>query len=334
MKKIIKYCLIINLTLFSLLISCKNQKKGLDTSTINIDIPSNLFHNYLIETAEYSQENWQKEIDKNESFIDQYSRNVLGESPEESIPILNEFRNYFDSIGIYQLVDSEFHQLPEEETFVEMQKRLKVLFPSYEPIALTTMVSGFNYKNMLLDDQIGIGLELYLGDSFDYQKLGTVIHDYQLHQFQRSYIVPDAATSIINDFYEDRGEYNTFLKKIIYEGKKLYLKSLILPNTDPSILLGLTEEDYDWCVKNEQLIWQYFVSEELLYSHEIKRWKTYVFEGPFSAGMPENAPALTGNYIGLKIIESYMENHPDLSVRELLENEDANGIFQKAKYTP
>lgn len=332
-NQIFSICILI-LIIGGLSTACKDDKKDLDISKIDLDLTTNYFHKYLVDTDEYTQNNWVEEIAHNQEFIERFTGNIFGETPQNSLPILTDFREYFDSLGIFKLVDEEFQSFPEEKEFEDMQKRLIALFPSYKPIPFTTMVSGFNFKNMLLDEQLGVGLELYLGDEFDYTKLSQVIHDYQMHRFNRDYIVPDAATTIIDDFYEDKGEYNTFMKRIIYEGKKLYLKSLIMPDVDPAILIGLTDLDYEWCASKEQMIWQYFVSEELLYSHELRLWNTYVFDGPFSAGMPENAPSLTGNYVGWKIVESYMEKNSEISIRELLENEDANSIFQKASYSP
>jgi len=326
-------CIVLVLTS---IFSCKKSEGELDISGVDVEVSLNRFHELFNSAEELKPKDWAAYKNENPTFFNAFSTGVLGlnSTDEDNFEEAEKFRAYFDSLDIITHVATEFNALPEYQEYIDLQKRLTVAFPTYRPISLTTMISGFNYKNLLLDDQIAVGLELYLGDEFNYTTLGTLINDYEYHRFSRNYILPDVTTAIIDDLYEDNGEFNTFLKRIIYEGRKLYAKEKLLPNVAKETLIGMTEEDYKWCLANEKMIWQYFVREELLYSNDVQRWKTYVFDGPFSAGMPEDAPSLTGNFIGWQIVTAYQRQQPNSSLEALMSVEDEISILQSAKYAP
>ena len=50
--------------------------------------------------------------------------------------------------------------------------------------------------------------------------------------------------------------------------------------------------------------------------------------------MPAEAPGRAGNFIGWKIVESFMKHNPNVTVSELFKISDAQYIMDKAKYKP
>ncbi|HPD53498.1 MAG TPA: gliding motility lipoprotein GldB, partial [Bacteroidia bacterium] len=60
----------------------------------------------------------------------------------------------------------------------------------------------------------------------------------------------------------------------------------------------------------------------------------YAGEGPSTGGFPKESPGNIALYIGWRIVESYMERHPDVSIRQLLEEKDLNRVYQESGYKP
>ncbi|MBT8177968.1 MAG: gliding motility lipoprotein GldB, partial [Eudoraea sp.] len=72
-----------------------------------------------------------------------------------------------------------------------------------------------------------------------------------------------------------------FLSQMIYYGKELYLKDLLLPLLADEDKIGYTKEELDWAEANEEQIWRYFVEKELLYSTDQRLAPRFLDPAPF-----------------------------------------------------
>jgi len=64
--------------------------------------------------------------------------------------------------------------------------------------------------------------------------------------------------------------------------------------------------------------------------------QTYLNEAPFTPGLGEkneSAPRL-GIWTGWQIVRQYMENHADITLQQLMANNDAQTILNDSKYRP
>ncbi|MBX2846495.1 MAG: hypothetical protein KTR13_09815 [Saprospiraceae bacterium] len=315
-------------------IQCKKKQEKIDFSSIEIDSELRRFDQALFEPESFGEENLDELKENFPSFYPIFARQVLRPLKGEELTAIDGFRNYFDSLSVYQHAQDQFGDFQDEfDSIKKMQQRFKYYFPNYEPADVTTLISGFGFKNALTDKSIAISLDTYL-DSVDYSLMGDYIPLYQLHGFDEDYLLADVASALVDDFYPDNENYTTLLDRMIFGGKKLFLKEKLLPNAPKHTIIGMTKEDFEWCEANEADIWKYFLSEELLYSRDFNRFKSYITPGPFSAGMPEDAPAQTGDYTGWKIMESLSKKKQDESVQNLLLNYDSQAVLNAAKYDP
>ena len=104
----------------------------------------------------------------------------------------------------------------------------------------------------------------------------------------------------------------TFLEEMIYFGKQLYLKDLLIPFKENNEKIGYLPAQYEWAVDNEFYIWQYFVEKELLYETDRKLLSRFIIPAPFSRfnlELDSESPGRLGQYIGWQIVKSYMENN-------------------------
>ena len=122
---------------------------------------------------------------------------------------------------------------------------------------------------------------------------------------------------------------------MIYFGKQLYLKDLLLPNYSDAEKMGYTPEQMKWCEENESYMWRYFIEKEMLYSDDQKLIPRFINPAPFSKFYLEidnESPGQVGAWIGWQIVRSYIKNN-DVPIADLLKT-DAKEIFVKSKYKP
>ena len=122
---------------------------------------------------------------------------------------------------------------------------------------------------------------------------------------------------------------------MIYYGKQLYLKDLLIPFKENNEKIGYSTDQYQWAQDNEFYIWQYFVEKELLYQTDRKLRTRFITPAPFSRfnlELDSESPGRLGQYIGWQIVSSYMENNKTPLLQML--HMEATTIFNNAKFKP
>ncbi|MFN5936822.1 MAG: hypothetical protein ACK43L_02090, partial [Sphingobacteriales bacterium] len=59
----------------------------------------------------------------------------------------------------------------------------------------------------------------------------------------------------------------------------------------------------------------------------------FLTEGPKTQELGDESPGFIGLFVGKKIVEQFMEKHPELTVSQLLEY-DNQKLFEDSKYKP
>jgi uncharacterized protein YjaZ len=184
---------------------------------------------------------------------------------------------------------------------------------------------------VVTDSIVLIALDTYLGTEHEFY---TSFYNYIKQNLNKGQIVSDLATA-----YAERLIYQpkraTFLEEMIYFGKQLYLKDVLIPFKEDHEKIGYYPEQYEWAQDNEFYIWQYFVEKELLYETDRKLLTRFILPAPFSRfnlELDSESPGRLGQYIGWQIVKSYMENN-NTSLQQLLQMQ-ATEIFNNAKFKP
>ena len=231
-------------------------------------------------------------------------------------------------------VEKEFVNFSsEEDELHQLFQHLKYYFPSFEAPTVITITSEVDYKNKVLaaDEFLFISLDTYLGKNHEFY-LG--IQNYLKKNFERNQILPDVAGEYAKK-YVPQPESKTFLAHMLYYGKVLYLKDILLPQTPDAAKLGYTEEELLWAKENEEQIWKYFVERQILFNSDTELYSRFLYPAPFSKfylELDNESPAMLGQFIGWRIIKQYMDREK-VSLQEMLAT-DAETIFTKANYKP
>lgn len=184
------------------------------------------------------------------------------------------------------------------------------------------------------DSVLGIGLDMFLGKDFaPYYSVNLDIPEYELIRFSKENI-PVWACRVI---YENRFSFEPQGKRLIdlmlEKGKELYFLKKCLPDVPDRLLLGFTDEQMTWCEKNERGIYNFFLEHDLLYQRRLQDIMRYVVDGPYTPGLPPEAPGNVGTYIGWQIIEQFAQNEA-LDLESVLKEQNSQLILQKAQYKP
>ena len=211
-------------------------------------------------------------------------------------------------------------------------KHIKYYFPETKTPKVITIISEMDYMNKAIyaDSLVIISLELYLGKNHKFYQFPNYIKQ----NFEQKQIMPDIVSSFSSRKIPSVMDKD-LLSQMIYRGKQLYLKDVLLPDYSDAEKMGYTPEQIKWCEENESYMWRYFIEGELLYSADQKLVTRFINPAPFSKFYLEidnESPGQVGAWIGWQMVRSYMENNK-VPVADLLKT-DAKEIFSKSKYKP
>jgi gliding motility-associated lipoprotein GldB len=225
----------------------------------------------------------------------------------------------------------------QNEELTDAFRRIKYYYPKKNLPKVYAYLSGFQAQTSLGDGYIGIGLDLFLGESRFYPALTESFPRYISRRFNQANIAPRVVEGIAREeMFPENDNDRSLLAKMVYNGKILYFMDLTLPDVADSVKIGYTAEQLKWCEDNRSNIWAYFLEENLLYETDFQRIQTYLNEAPFTPGIGEknnSAPKL-GIWTGWQIVREYMNKHPEVTLPQLMAMTDAQKLLTDSKYRP
>lgn len=222
-----------------------------------------------------------------------------------------------------------------ERDLTQMFRYYKYHFPDKPTPQVVTMVSEFATDAFTYGDSLcGIGLDMFLGENYAaYVADSERFPAYIRRQFRREYIPVRLAKALAqNQTGDPAGE--RLLDLMIHNGKQLYLVDCLLPDTPDSLKMGYTRAEMEGCYANESAVWARLLEQNLLYSADFNQWRKLVTPSPNAPIVFREAPGEVGNWIGWQIVKAYMRRHPETTLPQLLELQDAQQFLEQAKYKP
>ena len=240
-------------------------------------------------------------------------------------------------VQLFNEVDKAFHAFNDVEIEMEsLFNHLKYYFPEFNLPRVITVTNGVDYRNrVVVTDTIDvIALDNYLGENHEFYVYGN-IPKYVRANLKKEQLVVDIASAYAKK-YTYQSQKRTLLDEMIYSGKLLYFKDVIIPFKTEAERIGYTQEQLDWAIANESYIWRYFVERELLFSTDSKLPGRFINPAPFTKFYLEeidaDSPGRLGQYIGWQIVRAYMQQN-DVSLKEML-IKPTQEIFNKTKFKP
>lgn len=316
--------------------SCTNDKLDVDVSDVDVNIVFERFEVELFKgtsPAEMTRIN-NELIEKGGELYEFYVYDMLrsGSVYDDSI---GQYLWFFVSDSMMRMVNDDLEvQFGDfeviEDQFVDMFKHQKYHLPNTPiPTKIITYNSAFSYGVISTDSVIGIGLEMYLGPENRILK-EVRFPVYMKNKMSREYLASDVAHSWIatNVLGDDRGE--TFLSSMIYYGKLMYILEAMMPDVPENQIIRYTEAELEYAAASEYNIWQYLVDMSWIYSIDMKVKLRFFEEAPTTVGI-EESPGRIGQFMGWQMVRAYMEANPEVTVEELLNEENESKILKAYK---
>ncbi|MEM9887993.1 MAG: hypothetical protein AAF849_19010 [Bacteroidota bacterium] len=253
--------------------------------------------------------------------------------------VVQRVRKFIEYEGVRQLYDTTqvlYNDIAWiEEELETVFKRYKTYFPEKPIPEVVSFISEYGVGTFTYGDSLlAIGWDFFLGEDFHYDY--NVFPAFLQKSMDQEHLVAKAvetlASNVMGEVYGNR-----LLDHMVANGKTLYLKSLLLPDTKEEVLLEWHPEQLEWMQNNynERELWNQIVKRDLLYSTRRTEFDKLIVASPFgTTWMPRNSPGKAGNWIGWQIVKAYMKEHPETSVEELAAVEDAQVILDGSRYRP
>ncbi|TSJ45750.1 hypothetical protein [Fluviicola chungangensis] len=200
-------------------------------------------------------------------------------------------------------------------------KRIHVHLPDAKlPKTILFMNSFFSSSMYCTENEIGVGLERYLGAKTDVIKElpGDVFYEWIKEAMEPEYLERDAVCAWVLTHICEPGKDMNNIEAIIQWGKILYITKAALPEQEERILLRYPATDYTWAIKNERAFWEYLVKHNMLFVKSETDQAAFLQEAPFTSGLPQKGPDRLGQFLGYRIVASYMEQY-DVTLQQLLD---------------
>jgi hypothetical protein len=336
LDKFMKYNKLFVLLLIALsLFACENSYRD------KFDIDTDKLNTRKIEIKAYGKALFEADTTK----LKEELLRLQPEFPQFLLADLNDTENV---LQIYNFVTDTFLLSLNKQTRKifpdnkQLEKDLLPLFQHFEhfypaiPLPqVYTYISGVSHEIPVIAGQnaIAIGLDNYLGsETKAYTQLA--IPKYLTFSMQPDFIARDVAAAIYDAYLPPQPKATTILDEMVMAGKKLLFIEALLPQITDEILLSYKPEQLDWAKAHEGEIWAFLVGDQLLYSNNYELFKKLFADGPFTQDFGSEAPARLGEFMGLQLIRSYANNHPNFCIRKLIEAHDSQTILMEARYKP
>ncbi len=342
------------LPLFILLLftSCQTEKQTEISEGFALDFKRTEFfwekiYDIPVQTPEDTLKLYNKYFKADKQFWSEWIFQVKQEAVSDTL-LANVLVGFGKNKYVKDLIDSVKKQYPPNYDFVGKFKEpvalLLEFFPRLDTPKIRTAVLGYNYNvpaHISFSDQvfynkkyIGIGLHYMLGPYFSFYH--PQIPFYIRWRTQEKFLLPNVFHQVTKKLHPEltAKHFPTFLDEMINAGIRHYILEKILRNTPPQDIFYYNDKQWKWANENEAAL--YKIMLPLLYEQDYVKYREFIGEAPFTKRFGKESPPRLGQFIGWKIVKTYMEKHPEVSLEELAsyKQKDYKKLFKEAKYKP
>lgn len=337
----------------SLLFSCKSKNNIPDVSSVKVILETKRFEQdfFAIDTNKVA-ESIKSVMQKYPNFLPDFVGNILG-LDMDSLLIPGNAQAKAVSLFIHDYMpikdssDLQYKNFNKEtEEIKTALQYVKYYFPQYQlPQTIITFIGPINANfetsfgtqgDILTTHALGIGLTLHLGSNFSFYKSlegQEQYPDYLANNFDAAHIPVNCMRNIVDDLYHEKSDGSALIEQMVTKGRRLYLITRFLPHTPEYMCIGYTKKQMADSYKNEAVIWDFFLNNDLLNNTDQNITKNYIGESPKTQELGEDSPGNLGTFSGLQIVKKYMDKFPETSLADLMKIEPRQ-IYSMAKYKP
>lgn len=320
------------------LFACKSKKEIPDVSGIKISLQVERFERdfFAIDTLHLST-SLQNLHQKHPGFTQDFLFNILGTTADSAVKDVPLFLRTYQSMN--QAAAKKFADFSKLETQIKRGLQfVHYYYPNYPlPKKLITFIGPINsYGNIITPNALAVGLQLFLGKDYP---LYLTEQGQQLYpvfisrRFEPEYIPVNCIRNIVDDMYPDKNIGRPLVEQMVEAGKRLYLMDKFLPELADTLKIGYTKQQLTGCYESEKNIWSFFIQNDMLFNADPNLTRDYMNDGPNTAALGEASPGNIGQFVGMQIVNKWMEKQKNLSLDGLMKT-PAKQIFDEARYKP
>lgn len=322
-QKILIGALIVSV--FAMLLSCGNDSHP-DVNDIELNVELVRFDKELM--AVKNKEELQGLLKKNEF----YCKALYRAFPDDTAFVSHLFylTQHPETKNLYSESAAFFGDMEDlKKEFESAFKHIKHYYPNYKAPKIVTTFTGLENDLFVSDTVIIIALEAFVGPKAKYRPQQP---DYILARYQKPYIVPTVMKFLSTSFIKTNSKDPSLLADIVFFGKSFEFTKSMMPYTADSLIIGYPDSTMKKTWFAQDLIWAHFIDKKVLYEQSPRIKEVYIGERPNVTEIGPQCPGRIGQWLGFRIIQKYRTENPSLTLQQVLENDNAQDIFEKSKY--
>ena len=124
--------------------------------------------------------------------------------------------------------------------------------------------------------------------------------------------------------------HRSLMDILLYRGKIAWVVETFLEgNGSGKTALGYSKEEIKWCEQHEKELWEEIRQNHYMRTTDPMIIRSYVSSNTRLLFNGEKTPPFLGIWLGMKVIERYMKNHPKMTLKSLLECTDYSGMIKE-----
>ncbi len=258
----------------------------------------------------------------------------------EDSAMMRSLKSYLSDPVVRELYRETQRRFPDlDNTRAKLKGAFKTYlthFPEDSVPDIVFMVSGLDFSMPSvwgLGNNLFVSLDMYLGPDCPYYA-SAGMPKFISARCDRKFIPTDCFSKGMAYRHLPDKTPVTALDYMLAEGKRLLLTQTVFPSTPARDIIGYSADKYDWAVQNEGAVWQYLMEKNMIYSKDEDIVRQLVGETPFTRAFGNNSPGRLGAYLGWRILQCYMKQHPETPLRELMRRTDSQNILNESLYKP
>lgn len=214
-----------------------------------------------------------------------------------------------------------------EEKLSKAFLNLKKELPHIVVPQVYAQLSALNQSVVVGDSILGFSIDKYMGS--DYPLYDTFYYEYQSRSMTSERIVPDCLLYYLLSEYPFPWEWHrTLLDHILHRGKIHWVVYKIMEFDELYEELGYSEVEAAWCSKHRESLWDFLVKSGHLHSTDPMLVRAYMQPASCTYPLGKESPMEVGVWLGMKIIDEYMEKNEKLRIADLLRDTDYKNILR------
>lgn len=242
-------------------------------------------------------------------------------------PAINEkLCSYYSDSTLVQIMNDanvKFKDMSKiEKGLTSGFRNLKEELPDIQIPKVYSLFSALNQSVVVGDSLLGFSLDKYMGA--DYPLYRRYYYEYQRRTMTPERILPDCFTFYLLSQYPFQWipGHRTLKDVIMHQGKIRWVAQKVLGIHSDTEIMGYSKEETEWCRKNKEMLWHWMVANEHLDSTDPMLIRAYTHPDPSMVFKGEKIPPLIGVWMGLKLVEKFVQEHPDITTAELMDMTD------------